>query len=177
MSVSLMKYHLALYTSTADVEKRLLKYYTEECKRTQAERARAEYTILKAWWDRVLLEDNTLVSTYGLWVNETEPRGILMGGLMHIPSNHEEKLSALIHDYKETFLPDYDDDSVWWGEGDEPTEGYALEYVWVKYNTYQTIADSGTTRLGAARKHLSLNIDVVVSNDFYDMGGEDGLPF
>lgn len=177
MSVSLMKCHLALYTSTADVDKRILKYYTEEDKRTQAAKAKAEYTILKAWWDRVLLDDNTLVSTFGIWVNETEPRGILMGGLMHIPSSHEGKLSALIQDYKETFLPDYDDDNIWWGEGEEPLEGYALEYVWVKYNTYHTITDSGTTRLGAARKHLSLHIDVDVSNDFYDAGGEDGLPF
>jgi hypothetical protein len=177
MSISLMKCHLALYTSTADVDKRILKYYSEEDKRTQAARAKAEYTILKAWWDRVLLDDNTLVSTYGVWVNETEPRGILLGGTMHTPSGHEEKLSALIQDYKETFLPDYDDDNIWWGEGEEPLEGYALEYVWVKFNVQHTVNDSGITRLGAARKHLSLNIDVDVSNDFYDEGGEDGLPF
>jgi hypothetical protein len=105
-----------------------------------------------------------------------EPRGIIVGGTFHTSHDYEQ-LNALIHDYKETFLPDYDDDSVWWGEGDEPTEGYALEHVWVKFNVYRTIEDSDVVRLGAYRRYLDLNIDVAISNNFYAKGGEDGLPF
>jgi hypothetical protein len=171
MSVKLLKAHVAFYTSTAEVDSHILKYYTDECKESQAARARGEFAVLKGWWEK-----QGFNTSYGGWCDVMEPRGIIVGGTFHTSHDYEQ-LAALIHDYKETFLPDYDDDNIWWGEGDEPTEGYALEHVWVKFNVFRTIDDSNVVRLGAYRRYLDLNIDVAVSNNFYAKGGEDGLPF
>lgn len=171
MSVQLLKVHAAFYTSTADIDKHVLKYYTDECKQSKAARARAEFAILKAWWDK-----QGFTSSYGGWCDTVPPRGFIVGGTFHNGYDYD-RLTALIHDYKETFLPDYDDDNVWWGEGEEPLEGYALEHVWLKHNVYMTVNDSAVVRLGAHRRHLDLNIDVAVANDFYTGGGKDGLPF
>ena len=173
MSVELLKLQLAFYTSTASVDNRILKYYTEEDKRTQAARAWAEFTFIKAWWEGHGFSPKTV---YDVWSDVIEPRGVLIGGTCHT-SHDYEKIAPLIIDYKETFLPDYDDDSVWWGEGDEPLEGYALEYVWVKYNAHLTIRDNDVVRLGAHRRYLDLRIDTTTASDFYPRRDEDGLPF
>ena len=173
MSLQLHKAHVAFYTSTADVDRRILKYYTDECKESQVARARGEFAVLREWWKKHGFDKS---SPYGMWCDVMEPRGVIVGGAFHT-GHDKDRLTALIHDYKETFLSDYDDDSVWWGEGEEPIEGYALEYVWVEYTPYLTVTDSGVTRIGAHRRHLDLNIDVAVSNNFYAKGGEDGLPF
>ena len=172
MSLQLHKAHVAFYTSTADIDKCVLKYYAEESKQAKAKRAWAEYTILKAWWEKHGFSS----LGYGVWCDVVEPRGIVVGGAFHI-SQDKQRLIAMIDDYKETFLPDYDDDNIWWGEGEEPIEGYALEHVWVEYTPHLTVIDSGVTRLGSTRRHLDLKIDAAVSNDFYMKGGEDGLPF
>lgn len=169
MSYELHKAQLAIYTSTSNVDNRILKYYSEEDKRTQAARAWAEYTILSAWWDK----QGYNKTAYDLWCSTVKPRGFLIGGSFHT-SQDEQRLIAMIDDYKETFLPDYDNDNVWWGEGEEPLEGYALEYVWVKHNVYKTVSDSGMTRLGAHRRYLDLRIEADVSSDFYLT---EGLPF
>lgn len=172
MSVELLKLQLAFYTSAASVDSRILKYYSEEDKRTQAARATAEYTILKAWWESQGFNNKTV---YDVWCSVVEPRGYLIGGTCHT-SHDYKKIAPLINDFKETFLPDYDDDNIWWGEGEEPLEGYALEYVWVKFNVQHTVNDSGITRLGAHRRYLDLRIDTAVAGDF-NPRREDGLPF
>ena len=173
MSIKQLKAQVAFYTSTANVDKRLIKYYTEACKQSQAARAIGEFAILRAWWEKQGFGDTF---AYGVGCDVMEPRGYLIGGIFHTGHDYE-RLTALIHDYKETFLYDYDDDNIWWGEGEEPLEGYALEFVWVKYDLHQTVLDSRVTRLGAHHRYLDLNIDVAVSNNFYEKGGEDGLPF
>jgi hypothetical protein len=169
----LHKMQLAFYTSNADEDSLLLKHYTDEDKQSQAARAWAEFTILKAWWEGQGFNNKTV---YDVWCSVVEPRGYLLGGACHT-SQDLQRLVALINDYKETFLPDYDDDNVWWGKGEEPIEGYAMEYVWIKLDQYQTIIDSRVTRLGCHRKYAALRIETEVSNNFYVKGGEDGLPF
>lgn len=173
MSINLFKAHIAFYTSTADVDNRLLKYYTDECKTTQLDRAHAEFIFIENWWKQ---QDYTM--RYGAHADVIKPRGVMLGvSSIWSGSNEEFKVTELIEDYKEMFLSDYDNDNAWWGRGEAPLEGYALEYVWVRYAPCtMKVADSNVIRLGAYRRHLDLNIDVAVSNNFY-LGEADGIPF
>ena len=173
MSSELFKGQVAFYTSAADVDKNILKYYTEDCKRSQANRAMKDFIMIKAWWDKQCYD-----APYGTSVDIVEPRGYLIGVHSFWTGGvHEQRLQQMVEDYREIFLDDYDDDNTWLGNGEEPIEGYALEFVWVKYNPRMTVNDSEIVRLGAHRRHLDLDIGATVSNNFYSIGGEDGLPF
>lgn len=172
MSSELFKGQLAFYTSAADVDKNLRRYYTEECKRSQANRAMKDFAMIKAWWEK-----HNYDAPYGTSVDIIEPRGYLIsvnsfwtGGV------HEQKLQRMLEEYRETFLDDYDDDNTWLGDGEEPIEGYAMEFVWVRYNPRLTVNDSEIVRLGSYRRYLDLDIGTTVSNNFYLKEGEDGIP-
>lgn len=173
MSSELFKGQIAFYTSAADVDKSVLKYYTEEDKQSQGARATRDFVMIKAWWDRQVYD-----APYGTSVDIIKPRGYLIGVHSFWTGGvHEQRLQQLVQDYRDIFLDDYDDDNTWLGNGEEPIEGYALEFVWVKYNPRMTVNDSEIVRLGAHRNHLDLDIGATVSNNFYSIGGEDGLPF
>ena len=173
MSSEIFKGQLAFYTSAADVDERVRAYYTEECKKSQAARAMKDFIMIKAWWEKQHYD-----APYGTSVDVIQPRGYLIG--IHsfwTGGVHEQRLQQMVDEFRETFLDDYDDDNTWLGEGEEPIEGYAMEFVWVKYSARMSVNDNEIVRLGAHRRHLDLDIGATVSNDFYSIGGEDGIPF
>ena len=170
MSSELFKAQLAFYTSAADVEENIRKYYTEECKKSQAARAMRDFAMIKAWWEKQHYD-----VPYGTSVDIVMPRGYLVS-VNSLWGGSQERLLEMTREYRDTFLDDYDDDNTWLGDGEEPIEGYAMEFVWVRYNPRMTVNDSEIVRLGAHRRHLDLDIGATVSNNFYLKEGEDGIP-